>query len=55
MDFKEAEIHYLGGGKFSLSIKANDFKEANMKMDKIVEEIRKRAEKKKAVFELKGK
>ncbi|MBS3098815.1 hypothetical protein J4462_01235 [Candidatus Pacearchaeota archaeon] len=55
LDFKEAEIHYLGGGKFSLSIKANDFKEANMKMDKIVEEIRKRAEKKKAVFELKGK
>jgi len=52
----DVDVHYLGSSKFSISASAKDFKEANEKLEAALEEIKKRAEKKKAVFELvKGK
>lgn len=48
----EAEIHYLGSGKFSVSAKGRDFKEANAKLNYALEEMEKRAKEKKAVFEV---
>ncbi|MBU0760610.1 MAG: hypothetical protein KJ600_05860 [Nanoarchaeota archaeon] len=53
LDFSDAEIHYLGSSKFSMSVSAKDFKEANARIEEILEEIEKRAKKKKAVFEVK--
>jgi translation initiation factor 2 alpha subunit (eIF-2alpha) len=56
LDFKEVEIHYLGGGKFSVSVSGKDYKGAESKLDEVLEEIGKRAGEKKAKFEFeKGK
>lgn len=52
----DVEVHYLGSSRFSIFVSGKDFKEANVKMEEVLEEIRKRAEKKKAEFSLgKGK
>lgn len=52
----EAKINYLGGGAFSILVSANDFKEANHKLEKLLEQIEKKAKEKKVIFELnKGK
>ena len=48
----DAEIHYLGSGRFSINASGKDFKEADIKLNETLEEIRKRAEKKKAFFEI---
>jgi translation initiation factor 2 alpha subunit (eIF-2alpha) len=48
----DAEVHYLGSSKFSVSVKGKDFRGANEKMEEVLEEIEKRAEKKGAVFSL---
>jgi len=55
LEVKEVEMHYLGSGRFSVSVSAKDFKEANAKMESVMEEIKKRAEKKNAVVEVKEK
>ncbi len=48
----DSEIHYLGSGKFSISVSAQDFKEANHKLESMMKELADRAKKKKAVFEI---
>ncbi|MEK7125908.1 MAG: hypothetical protein AAB835_00260, partial [Patescibacteria group bacterium] len=52
LDFKE-EIHYLGSGRYSLNVLANNFKEANIKISTILESIAEKAKKKKMIFEIK--
>lgn len=48
----DAEIHYLGSSRFSIKTVAEDFKEANLKMQSILGLIEKRAKEKKAEFEI---
>ena len=48
----DAEIHYLGGSRFTIQVSGRDFKEANVKMQGVIETIEKRAKEKKAVFEI---
>jgi translation initiation factor 2 alpha subunit (eIF-2alpha) len=52
LDCNDCEIHYLGSGKFSISVSSEDFKEANLKMDAALEDLEKRAKGKKALFEI---
>jgi len=52
LDVPGVEIHYLGSGKFTVSVSGKDFKEANQKLEDVLEEIEKRAKGKKAEFEL---
>lgn len=47
----EAEIHYLGSGRFTISVSGKDFKDANTKMQIVIEKIEKRAREKKAILE----
>jgi len=49
----DAEIHYLGSSRFSVSVSGKDFKEAEGKMENVLEEIDKRAKEKNAELELK--
>ena len=51
---KDAEIHYLGSSKFSITTKAKDFKEANIKLQKIIDIMAKKAKEKKVFFEIKN-
>ena len=51
----DGEIHYLGSGVFSISCLGEDFKEANNKLERLIEEIEKRAKAKKSFLEIKGK
>jgi len=48
----EAEISYLGGGRFSIATKASDFKTAQSKLAEVIQIIEKKAREKKAFFEL---
>lgn len=48
----EAEVHYLGGGRFNLEASGRDFKDANTKLQGVIELVMKRAKEKKAVFEV---
>lgn len=48
-----ADIHYLGSSRFSISIKDKDIKQANNKLATILEEIKERAKKHKAFCEIK--
>ena len=52
LDISNVEFHYLGSSRFSICIKAKDFKEANKKLILVLEEIKQKAKEKKAVFEL---
>lgn len=52
---KEADISYLGSSQFSITTKAKDFKEANNKLNTILDKISKAAKDKKCFFELKEK
>jgi|SRR3989344_249388 len=52
LNIKDTEIHYLGSSKFSITAKAKDFKEANIKVLSIIQEIEKRAKEKKAILEI---
>ena len=49
---KKGEIHYLGNGKFSVSISGADFKEVNSEVENVMKEIEKRAKEKKMLFEI---
>ena len=49
------EVSYLGSGKFTLKIVAEDYKKANSEVDKILKEIEANAKKEKCFFELKDK
>jgi translation initiation factor 2 alpha subunit (eIF-2alpha) len=51
----EADIRYLGSGKFSISAIGADFKEANAKIDNALATIAQRAKEKKVHFEVKEK
>ena len=53
LDVGGAEIHYLGSSNFSVSVSGRDFKEANNNLEKVLEEIEKRAKKRKAFLEVK--
>jgi translation initiation factor 2 alpha subunit (eIF-2alpha) len=46
-----AEIHYLGGGRFSVKVSGKDFKDANIKMQNLIEIIEKKSKEKRAVLE----
>ena len=52
---KEAEIHYLGSSKFSISVSGLNFKEANQKLESVLEKIEKEAKQRKAIIEIKDK
>lgn len=52
---KEVEVSYLGSGKFAVSSIANDFKEANHKLNLTLEKMQKKAKEKKIVFEINSK
>jgi translation initiation factor 2 alpha subunit (eIF-2alpha) len=52
LDFDNVEIHYLGSSRFSIEAKGKDFKEANIKMQNVFDEMEKRAKKKKALLEI---
>ncbi|MDP1695421.1 MAG: hypothetical protein Q8L29_00735 [archaeon] len=47
---KNAEIRYLGSSKFSISVTGKDFKEANLKIQSIIQQIEKKAKEKKIDF-----
>jgi len=49
---KDVEIKYLGSSKFSVSVSAKDFKEAEQKLSNALDEIKKRAEQKSAILEI---
>lgn len=50
---KEAEIKYLGSSNFSLTVKAKDFKDANLTAQRILQKIDSKAKEKKAILEIK--
>jgi translation initiation factor 2 alpha subunit (eIF-2alpha) len=52
LTIKQVSVHYLGSGKFSISTIGSDFKEANQKLNLVVDKIQKTAKDKKLVFEL---
>jgi len=49
------DVSYIAAGRYLIKIKAEDYKKANQKMDKILKEIEEKAEKQKAKFEIKEK
>lgn len=55
LNIKDVKISYLGSSQFTISCIGKDFKEANQKLDKALEEIKTSAKDKKAFFELKEK
>lgn len=55
LDVKEVKITYLGSSKFSISTSGKEFKEANIKLDKAIEEMEKRAKEKSAQLKFKEK
>jgi translation initiation factor 2 alpha subunit (eIF-2alpha) len=52
---KDAEVSYLGSSQFAITTKAKDFKEANAKLNLILDKISKAAKDKKCLFEIKEK
>ncbi len=46
------EATYLAAGRFSLEIKSNDYKDANRKIDKLLEDIEEKAKKNNCTFSL---
>lgn len=52
LDTKEAEIHYLGSSKFSISAKGKDFKDINIVLNRIIEKIQQKAKEFKASLEV---
>ncbi len=52
LNIKGVDIRYLGFSRFSISAKAQDFKEANKKITSALEEIKQKAKGKHAVFEV---
>lgn len=50
---KDVEISYLGSSQFSISLIDKNFKEANVKLNKILEGIEEKAKEKKATLEIK--
>jgi len=52
---KRPEIAYLAAGRFSIKIKASDYKKANAEMQNITQEIEKTAKKEKLMFSVKEK
>ena len=50
----KAEIHYLGSSKFSISVKAKDFKKANSTLNEVIEEIKSKAKSNHLVLEIKN-
>ena len=50
---KNAEIHYIGSSKFSVSSKAKDFKTANNKLEETIEKIKELAKKHQVNIEIK--
>ncbi|MDO8563461.1 MAG: hypothetical protein Q7R87_00445 [Nanoarchaeota archaeon] len=50
---KKADIKYLGSSQFSITVKALDFKEANITLNEITSRINTNAKSKKLAFELK--
>ncbi len=53
LNLQGAEIHYLGGSAFSISMKGKEFKQANSNLEKAIKEIEQKAKAKKALFEIK--
>jgi translation initiation factor 2 alpha subunit (eIF-2alpha) len=51
----KAEIHYLGSSKFSVSVKAKDFKKANHELVQYMEQLRSKAKTLKVSLEIKEK
>ncbi len=43
LDIDNAEIRYLGSSSFSVSVKDNDFKKANAKMEEIIRKLKEKA------------
>lgn len=52
---KNAEIHYLGSSRFSISASGKNFKEAESKIEKALFEMQKRAKEKRVSLEIKEK
>lgn len=55
LKINEARINYLGSGKFSVIVKEKNYKDANSKLDKIIEEIKIKAKSFGIKFEIKEK
>jgi translation initiation factor 2 alpha subunit (eIF-2alpha) len=53
LEVSEGDVKYIGSSVFSVSVSGKDFKEVEAKLDSILEEIEKRAEKKKVIFRIK--
>lgn len=53
LSLKDAKIYYLGSSTYSITVKADNFKNANKKMEEIIKEMQNRAKSKKMLFELK--
>jgi len=53
LDSKGVEIKYKGSSKFTISVKANDFKTANQILEKVIEEIQEKAKKLQVTIEIK--
>ena len=51
-DVKDIKINYLGSSRFSISAGAKDFKAANAKLSKALEQIEKTAKKKKMILNI---
>jgi translation initiation factor 2 alpha subunit (eIF-2alpha) len=49
---EDAEVNYISAGKFSLSVKAEDYKKANQILDSLIQEIEKDSKSLKCHFEL---
>lgn len=47
----KAEIRYLGSSKFSIEIKAKDYKTANVEMESLINELKSKAKKHHVIFE----
>ncbi|HIG52160.1 hypothetical protein CXT76_01530 [Candidatus Parvarchaeota archaeon] len=54
LDRKDSEISYLGSSKFSITVKSKEYKSANLKMEKIIGEIKSKAKSLKMFFEVKS-
>ncbi len=55
LDVKGTDIRYLGSSRFSVAVKAKDFKEANAELTKILVEMGNKAKIKKVFFEVREK
>ena len=53
LKIKDAKINYLGSSKFSINVKEKNYKIANLKLEKIIEEIKSKAKSLEIKFEVK--